>query len=416
VLWGWVLWFCGWGLGPNPHPPNPQSPIPNPQSPNLSFVQFLKFKYYLKVQIKMNDNNMIYNNNYNNINPLIESKEFKLLLSLLDKLEQILSIINLPESSISKYNTLKKMTFDILNLEFRPLERKFIPSSNPENDNNNLLKNANDEMLYILHFLNIKKSMLIDLILDYIKNNNNNIEQEKNLNYFLTSLTEIYNLSGDVISSKTPDDIMRETKSEEAKIAELFTKIDEVFVNSFDSIKQMRTNYENELIRLKENYNRDLSELKNSLEKNSNLENDLFKERKENEKKNYYLDKMSLLINESYEKYKLNSQNQNEGRSIAYKDGAFDEDIMKLEFLKQILDKFSNEPNQNLTKENMRMENNYNFNYKYNSPNNKNIYSEELINDINNSLPEIQKESDIFHKNFCDLMNYIETNIEDKIV
>ena len=359
----------------------------------------------------MNENNIIYNNNYSNINPLIESKEFKLLLILLDKLEQILSIINLPESSISKYNTLKKMTFDILNLEFKPLERKFIPSSNPENDNNIIQKNANDEMLYILHFLNIKKSMLIDLILDYIKNNND-IEQEKNLNYFLTSLTEIYNLSGDVISSKTPDDIMLETKSEEAKIAELFTKIDEVFVNSFDSVKQMRTNYENELIRLKENYDRDLSELKNSLEKNSNLENDLFKERKDNEKKNYYLDKMSLLINESYENYKMNFQNENEGGSIAYKDGTFDEDIMKLEFLKKILDKFSNDSNQNFSKENIRMENNYN--YKYNIPNNKNIYSEELINDINNSLPEIQKESDIFHKNFCDLMNYIETNIEGK--
>lgn len=363
----------------------------------------------------MNENNIIYNNNYSNINPLIESKDFKLLLSLLDKLEQILSIINLPESSISKYNTLKKMTFNILNLEFKPLERKFIPSSNPANDNNIIQKNANDEMLYILHFLNIKKSMLIDLILDYIKNNND-IEQEKNLNFFLTSLTEIYNLSGDVISSKTPDDIILETKSEEAKIAELFTKIDEVFVNSFDSIKQMRTNYENELIRLKENYDRDLSELKNSLEKNSNLENDLFKERKDNEKKNYYLDKMSLLINESYEKYKMNFQNENEGGSIAYKDGTFDEDIMKLEFLKKILDKFSNDSNQNLPKENIRMENNYNYNYKYNIPNNKNIYSEELINDINNSLPEIQKESDIFHKNFCDLMNYIETNIEDKIV
>lgn len=363
----------------------------------------------------MNENNIIYNNNYSNINPLIESKDFKLLLSLLDKLEQILSIINLPESSISKYNTLKKMTFNILNLEFKPLERKFIPSSNPANDNNIIQKNANDEMLYILHFLNIKKSMLIDLILDYIKNNND-IEQEKNLNFFLTSLTEIYNLSGDVISSKTPDDIILETKSEEAKIAELFTKIDEVFVNSFDSIKQMRSNYENELIRLKENYDRDLSELKNSLEKNSNLENDLFKERKDNEKKNYYLDKMSLLINESYEKYKMNFQNENEGGSIAYKDGTFDEDIMKLEFLKKILDKFSNDSNQNLPKENIRMENNYNYNYKYNIPNNKNIYSEELINDINNSLPEIQKESDIFHKNFCDLMNYIETNIEDKIV
>jgi hypothetical protein len=363
----------------------------------------------------MNENNIIYNNNYSNINPLIESKEFKLLLSLLDKLEQILSIINLPESSISKYNTLKKMTFDMLNIEFKPLERKFIPSTNTENNNNNIQKNENDDMLYILHFLNIKKSMLIDLILDYIKNNND-IEQEKNLNYFLTSLTEIYNLSGDVISSKSSDDIIRETKSEEAKIAELFTKIDEVFVNSFDSIKQLRTNYENELIKLKENYDRDLSELKNSLEKNSNLENDLFRERKENEKKNYYLDKMSLLINESYEKYKFNFPNENEARSIAYKDGTFDEDIMKLEFLKKILDKFSNDSNQNLPNENIRMENNYNYNYKYNIPNNKNIYSEELINDINNSLPEIQKESDIFHKNFCDLMNYIEANIEDKIV
>ena len=56
----------------------------------------------------------------NENNPILETKEFKLLLNLLEKAEQIISIINLPESSISKYNTLKKMTFDMLNINFIP--------------------------------------------------------------------------------------------------------------------------------------------------------------------------------------------------------------------------------------------------------------------------------------------------------
>lgn len=369
----------------------------------------------------MNENNNIIRNNP----PISEIKEFKLLLNLLDKAEQILSIINLPDSSIAKYNTLKKMTFEILNIEFKPLEKKFISSSNSENNNNNInIQNNIDDIIYILHFLNIKKSMLIDLILDFIKNNNN-IEQEKNLNFFLTSLTDIYNLPESTITSKNVEDITYDTKNEESKIAELFTKIDNVFVNTFENIKNMKANYDNELITLKENYNRDLSELKKSLEKNNNLESDLFKVRKENEKNNYFLDKMSLLINESYEKYKKNFPVENNVRSIAYKDGNFDEDIMKLEFLKKILDNFfdgnnnvSNNSyirndNPNLRKDNIRLENNYNLPYNNNFDK---INNTELKNDIFSYLPEIQKESDIFHKNFCDLMNYIETNIEGKVI
>ena len=38
-------------------------------------------------------------------------KEYELLLNLLGKAEEILSIINLSDSSISKYNTLKQMIF-----------------------------------------------------------------------------------------------------------------------------------------------------------------------------------------------------------------------------------------------------------------------------------------------------------------
>ena len=53
--------------------------------------------------------------------------------------------------------------------------------------------------------------------------------------------------------------------------------------------------------------------------------------------------------------------------------------------------------------------------------NNKKNYFDSNINknglkEIYDFLPEIQKESDIFHKNFNDLMNYIETNIEGKVI
>ena len=101
-------------------------------------------------------------------NPILETKEFQLLLNLLEKAEQIISIINLPDSSISKYNTLKKMTFDMLNINFIPLQkRKF--EGNLENNN---------ETLNILHMLNTQKIMLIELLLDFIINNNSVIQKK----------------------------------------------------------------------------------------------------------------------------------------------------------------------------------------------------------------------------------------------
>ena len=79
------------------------------------------------------------NENMNN-NQIIETKEFKVLLNLLEKAEQIISIINLPDSSLEKYNTLKKMTFDILNINFVPLEKRKIESQAMINKDNNLEK------------------------------------------------------------------------------------------------------------------------------------------------------------------------------------------------------------------------------------------------------------------------------------
>ena len=344
------------------------------------------------------------NNTGENISPL-ERKECKLLLNLLDKAEQILSIINLPESSISKYNTLKKMTYDMLNIEFKPLEKKQIPSSNIDNISN---KNYNDDILYILYFLNIKKSMLIDLLSNFINNNisNNTIDSQNNLNYYLNSLTDIYNLSTDTISSKKPDDISYEIKFEESKLSGLFTKIDQIFIDNFEKIKQMKYN-ENEFKRLRENYNRDLCEFKNVVQKNSILESDLYRIRNGNEKNDCYLNKMSSLINELYEKLKRKIPDE---RNNEYKYGNYDEDIMKLEFINMAYDKIFEDKNIYLKNENKDYKNQILDNNKYNI-NNKNG-----LNEILNNLPEIQKENDIFHKNFCDLMNYIETNIEGKVI
>ena len=288
---------------------------------------------------------------------LFETKEFKLLFNLLEKAEQILSIINLSDSSISKYNTLKQLTFEQLNLDFKPLEKKYIKSHTSSFPNNQGIinennKNINDDSLYLSYFVNIKKSLLIDLTLNYIENMN---KKEQNLNYYLNSLTDIYNISPDIITKKSPTDITSEIKIEESKMAELFTRIDQIFVNNFEN--------------------------------NRNDAENIYKNN------NYFSETIFNLIDENYEKYKLNNKYNYNFNSIAYKDGKIDENIQKLEFVKKAFDNYFNK-----------------------DLNNNNIQNDEILNEVCDSLPEIIKENDIFHKNFNDLMNYISTNIEGKII
>ena len=338
--------------------------------------------------------------------PITDSNEFKLLLNLLNKAEQILSIINLSDSSISKYNILKKLTFEKLNIQFTPIEKKYLPLSSSQINNQPENNNELTDMIQILYFQNKKKSMLIDLMLNFIMNYENN----NDINYFLSSLSEIFNLPMD--NSKKIEEINYDIKDEESKIASLFTEIDQTFMNTFNNIKQLKINYENKILQLKENYDKDLAELKNNVQKNCNLECDLFKVKKENEKNNYILDKMSNLINESYMRYQKNISPRNFNPNEKYND-----DIMKLEFLKTVLDKFFDDNKYlnnmipNLQEEKKRIENDINLPYVKNVINNN-----DLMREICNSVPEIQKESDIFHKNFNDLMNYIANNIEGKVI
>ena len=323
-----------------------------------------------------------------------ETKEFKLLLNLLDKIEQIISIINLPDSSISKYNTLKKMTFDMLNINFTPLQKRKL-DENIENKN---------EPLNILFMLNKQKIMLIELLLDYIRNNNS-LFHEKNLEHYLGSLTEIYNLSKENFDLKTEEEIFYEINSEINTLAEIFNRIDKTFVDNFDINKQIRIKYENELNILREKYDRDLDELKNCLGKSSFSKQNFLKYNDLNLKNNDYLKQLSILIDEFYEKYKKRNPNEEYENVIRF-NWINNIENLKLNFVEKIMNKYFEENNQ------MKLRD---FTLKNNDFNScKNNYGNKKLDDICSFLPNIQRESDLFHKKFCELMNYIETNIEEK--
>ena len=339
-----------------------------------------------------------------NNNQIIETKEFKVLFNLLEKAEQIISIMNLPDSSLEKYNTLKKMTCDILNIDFIPLQKRKKDTNeqniNKENNNNN------NETLNLLYMLNTQKLMLIQLIVDYIKNNNS-VSQRKNLNHFLGSLTEIYNLSKENFNKKTEEEILQEINIETNKLSEMFTNIDKIFVDNFDNDKQIRINYENELNKLREKYDKDLDDLKMSLGKNSFQKQNIISPENIFNKSNFYLNQMSRLIDESYEKYKHFYKNEINKNYFDYS-GINNEEKLKLDFVEKAMNVFFDE---NL----ILKKNNFEYDNCIDCHVHKNCCYNEKMNDICSFLPEIQKESDIFHKKFCELMNYIETNIEGNI-
>ena len=158
-----------------------------------------KSKIFIDVgnNINSNSKNQI---NYKNINTTQTDKTLnynkkyiqyiKPLLFLLQKAEQIISIINLPSSSIDKYNQLKEISFKKCGLEYTPLVKnnnliKNLQKENDNNNNNNINNNNNDlnkiKNNKIIQGLSTSKSKLLDLILTFIETNNiMNINSNKN--------------------------------------------------------------------------------------------------------------------------------------------------------------------------------------------------------------------------------------------
>ena len=115
----------------------------------------------------------------------------KPILLLLQKAEQIINIINLPSSSIDKYNQLKEISFKKCGLEFTPLVKNenIIKNFNKEN---NIIKNPED--LIQVNEISEIKNKLIETILTLIETSNisKNISSKENSS-FTTSINNFSN-------------------------------------------------------------------------------------------------------------------------------------------------------------------------------------------------------------------------------
>ena len=107
-----------------------------------------------------NDKTLYINNKY--------SIYIQPLLLLLQKAEQIISIINLPKSSIDKYNQLKEISFKKCGLEFKPLIKNEDLIKNFHKKNNSI-EQSNIKVNKIEKEFSIIKNKLLDLIFGFIK-------------------------------------------------------------------------------------------------------------------------------------------------------------------------------------------------------------------------------------------------------
>ena len=121
----------------------------------------------------------------------------KPLLLLLQKAEQIITIINLPSSSIEKYNQLKEISFKKCGLEFTPLVKNdnLIKNIKKENNNHNIdIQNQNlEKEIKIEQEFSEIKNKLIESILTLIETTdftNSNIFKEN-----LSSIPSFNNIS-----------------------------------------------------------------------------------------------------------------------------------------------------------------------------------------------------------------------------
>ena len=278
----------------------------------------------------------------------------KLLLHLLEKAEQILSIINLSDSSTQKYNKLKEIIFNKCNLPFRPLVKKTsisttsVSNSSRSSIVSDLSTISNHQSIYSsydsLKQLTIKKNLMIELLFDIIDNmrmsnvkicRNQMMKESKD---FQIKLDSIYTYS----QSSTFVDNDFDYKIDELKFNDYLSKCDlnvktislnlsksgSLFQseNSFDDIinsynkkiEDLKKYQQKEILQYEEKFN----ELK--VKYNPNLD-------KENIKLKSLLSSISELISPVYEKFskkKLSSFDNKLNENIGE-----DKEIIQINFL-----------------------------------------------------------------------------------
>lgn len=331
-----------------------------------------------------------------------QSDNSTLLLNLLEKAEQILSIIYLSDNAIRKYNQLKQLTFNKLGYEFTPLIRRQSPIPY-----NNKCPTTNISKSFSQRLLNqsIKKTLLIELIFDFLSKIDS-CEAQLDNQVFLNRLDGIFHLN----QSNTIDEIDYEAQAQEKKLKELFCQTDALFYSHHHNCRELITNYESQINDMKHYYENGQIVLN---EKISQLEQDLFQLRKENEMNAFITDQMNQMTSNAYEKYfpKNSSWYGQEKFASEYPE------LDKVNFLICLLNKFYTDNKYlsdlvpNLQKEKLVLKEETNLPFVKNIIE-KNSTMREIVDDIEN----VERENEKLHKNFEELMTYINKNIEEKLI
>ena len=333
-------------------------------------------------QLSSNIHNINNQNQSENISSISNSNmiNVKPLLVLLDKAEQILSIINLPETATKKYNQLKEMVFNKCNLEYIPLisrknnfQKENISSNRTCNSstfpsdlstlnqpsysskrnhiNDNSITIAERSTIDNLKYVNKKMCLIIDFLFEFIeKKNYENIkifksQLKKSEKDMKSMLDEIY--SYNLKNANYENDIEFDMKLYELQMNDYISKCDyylkTFFIqNEINDNKNQFVNESSSLDKMIQNFNKKIKDLKCYQEQQILEYENKFKELKlkykpqlenENNELKKYIKNISDIIQPVYSKYSKKKISTLNNIDLKSENTFEDDEIKKINFL-----------------------------------------------------------------------------------
>jgi hypothetical protein len=366
---------------------------------------------------------------------LYNEDKLSLLLLLLDKAEQILSIINLSDNIIRKYNQLKELTFDKLSLEFKPLvKNKQVAdklSSEEQTKNNSIISNNLWDSLNRYRMNNSKKSQVIEFLFDLLDKFKfegsvyvNKLINEKD-NFFQVSLDKLYKPSS-LSYSSILEEIDFEIKMDEIKLKDYIGSSEVACKKLISSLKKStKTNinedmnfpniirdYENKIEELKKSHQNEIKEYNTRLNEvkmkyKPEIEEEFTRLKEECDEITFIIEKVNELVEPIYEKYYQKNVSWYESERIDYKYS----ELNKSAFLVALVNKFFVDNKYlievvtSLQKEKLSLIEERNLPYVINS-----IQNNDVLSEIYEHSKELETHSENFNRNFEQLMDYINKN------
>lgn len=390
-----------------------------------------------------------------------DKHNLKILLSLLEKAEQILGLINLPESTINKYNHLKEISFEKLNLDFQPIKVKkqvktqsinisrgnFNTTVNSQFFDNKTMNNfTNMDLINRLRTINIRKNVIIEYLFELIEKfkleNNNYMKQyfienpNTNLNYLIDkALGNMNNLSK---SANLSEDFEFELKLEELKVKDYLGKSDICYrkflavlksqnfatnnlsiidPNNYQNLEDIIAEYEKKFEELKWAHEQEIKEFREKfndlrIKYNPELESEYYKLRDLYDVKKYIIDEINLIVDPIYEKY----YNKNIGWYEKIIQDLKYEELNKVYFLSSLVNKFFADNKylldlvSDVQKEKSILIEERNFPFVVNA-----IQKNSILQEIHSDLDNFEKNNDLVYKNIDQVIEYINKNIESLV-